>query len=156
LGIPFAVVRGGYALLNRGREVAPELCGAIALGAVAPAMALSAGFAVAPAMALWAIPVARAAASILYVRARLRLDRGEQANRTTAIAAHIAGLLMISGLVIADLLPWLSIVALVILLVRAAFGLSPKRQIVTARTVGFQEVGYGLLTVGLMALGYRL
>jgi hypothetical protein len=156
LGIPFAVIRGFYALGNRGREVVPELCGAIALGAVAPAIALSAGFAVGPALALWAIPVARAAASILYVRARLRLDRGEQASRATAIAAHVVGLVVISGFVIAGLLPWLSIVALVVLLVRAVVGLSTQRRIVAARTVGFQEVGYGLLTAVLVALGYWL
>ncbi len=50
--------------------------------------------------------------------------------------------------------PWLSLLALVILLVRAAHGLSPYRKRVRVQTIGFLEMGYGLMTVLLTALGY--
>jgi hypothetical protein len=155
LAILFAAVRTAYAAANRSREILPEVCGAVALSAVTPATGLANGLTLIIALALWAVPIARATVSIMYVRTRLRLDRGEKASKNAVIAAHAASLLAISALVVTGLLPWLAIVAMAVLLSRAVFGLSDRRQIVPARIIGFQELGYGLLTVLLIAMGYH-
>ncbi len=156
IAVPFATVQIVYASRSRGREMLPEFSGATALGGVSPAIALANGWAPAPAFALWALLIVRAIASILYVRARLRLERGEVADIRLALAAHGAGVLAIGALAAAGLLPGLAVVAVTILLARAAYGLSSLRKPVRAQVVGFQEMGYGLLTVVLTALGYQI
>jgi hypothetical protein len=156
LAIPFAGIRTAYAAANRSREILPEVCGAVSLAAVAPAMGLANGLSPTIALALWAVPIVRATVSIMYVRTRLRRDRGEEASKHAVIAAHLVGMLAVSALVAIGLLPWLAVVAMGVLLGRAAFGLSDRRRIVPARTIGFQELGYGLLTVLLVGIGYPL
>ena len=42
------------------------------------------------------------------------------------------------------------------LLARAAWGLSPLRQRVRPKVLGFQELGFGSSTLALLAVGYRV
>lgn len=156
LAAPFAALQVASAATNRGRDALPEISGALALAAAAPAIALAGGWNLIAALLLWLIPVTRAVASILYVRARLRSERGEPANRGVVFAAHGFGLLLLGGLAWLRLTPWLAALAMAILLVRALIGLSVQRRPVRAQVVGFQELGFGLLMVALAAAGYRL
>jgi hypothetical protein len=48
------------------------------------------------------------------------------------------------------------VAAFAILLIRAAWGLSQRRRVVRPQVLGFQEMGFGLLTLVLLAVGYRL
>ena len=45
---------------------------------------------------------------------------------------------------------------LVLLLLRAGRGLSPRRPPLRPKALGFRELGWGLATLVLLALGYRL
>ena len=154
LAAPLALIQLYYDAQNRGRHLIPELSGAVALGAVAPALALAAGWPLAMGMALWLILLARAVASVVYVRARLRLERGQPVVTGPVWLAHVAGIALVAGLAWLDLAPWLSVFALVLLFVRAVYGLSAYRQPVQPKTVGFQEMGYGLGLIILTAVGY--
>jgi hypothetical protein len=91
----------------------------------------------------------------MYVRARLRLAKGEAADRVLPLVAHVAGIAVAAILARRGLSPWLAIVAFTALATRAAAGLAPGRRAVPARTVGFSEVAWGVLFVALVALGYR-
>lgn len=154
LAAPLALIQLYFDMQNRGRQLIPELSGAGALGAVAPAIALAGGWPLAVAMALWLILLARALASVVYVRARLRLERGESVVTGPVWLAHAAGLATVAGLAWLNLAPWLSATAMAILLVRAIYGLSTYRRPVQPKAVGFQEMGYGLILVILTAVGY--
>jgi len=70
------------------------------------------------------------------------------------MVSHIAALAIIAGLALAGWAPWLALAAIIILTARAAWGLSPWRRSVRAQVVGTQELGAGLLTVALTAIGY--
>lgn len=153
---PLGIVQLLYDAQSRGRDLAPELLGAVALGSIASAIALAGGWATGPALALWAIVAARAAASVLYIRARLRLDRGQRPDLWATWASHVAGLVLVCGLATAGWAPWLAVLAFAALLTRAAHGLSRLRRPVRPQVVGFREMGYGFLTVALVALGYSL
>lgn len=155
IGVPFALLQLFYAANNRGREALPEIAGAIALGTAAPAIALAGGWTLEQALPLLIIPVLRSAPAILYVRARLRLLRGEAADSRQALAAHAAavGIALVTWM--AGWLPVTIIMVMVILMARSVWGLNSKTPIV-AKVVGFQEIGFGLLTVILAALGYGL
>jgi hypothetical protein len=134
----------------------PELAGPLALGTVASSIALAGGWSFAPAFMLWIIIGARVVPSVLYVRARLRLEKGQPFSPLPALVTSGTAVLSLALLAWVDSLPWLAVVAMLILLARTARGLSRWRQPVRAKIIGFQEVAFGLLTVVLAAMGYRM
>jgi YwiC-like protein len=151
---PAALLQLRYDVRNRGRDLAPELLGAMAPGSAAAAIAVAGGWPMGRALLLWLLLAARAAACILYVRTRLRLDRGQQPGLLPAAASHAGALLLVAGLAGAGVVPWLCALAFAILLARAAHGMSAWRRRLRPQALGFQELGYGLLTAALLALAY--
>ena len=156
LAAPIGLVALAFDALGRTREALPELAGAAALGASATAIALAGGAAPGPAWGAWALLALRAVVSVLYVRARIRLDRGLAAAPGVVLAGHAVALAVAAGLARSAWAPWLASAAFLVLLARAAWGLSPLRQRVRPKVLGFQELGFGLLTLALLAVGYRV
>ncbi len=153
IAVPLGLLKLGYDLGSAGRAAAAELVGALAFGALAPAIALAGGRDLWPSLALWALLAGRTIPAILYVRARLRLERGKEIATRSVGLAHLAAVIGAGVLVWLRAAPLLAVVALTLLLARALWGLSPHRRRVTARVIGFGELGWGLLTVILMGLG---
>ncbi len=137
-----------------GRSWQAELAAPIAFSAVSASIALAAGWALWPALALWIVMSARSAPAVLFVRARLRLDKGKLIRPAGTIAAHVLAIGVVAALVWGNLLPLTSLLAMAILLLRAVWGLSPGRWRCTVKQLGFLETGFGLLTVLLIAAGY--
>ncbi len=153
LALPFGAVFLYYDLTKPGRTLQAELAAPPALAFVASAMAVMDGWALPAALALWAALTLRAVPSVLYVRARIRLDRGRAPSLLGPIAWHGAALLVAAALVWWALLPAVVLVAYAVLLARAAWFLSPARPRVTVKTIGFIELGLGILFVFLLASG---
>ncbi|NLX11083.1 MAG: YwiC-like family protein [Chloroflexi bacterium] len=154
LAVPLGLAQFiGYST-NRGRELVPELAGSAALAATATSIAVAGGTAWDTALALWAILVARNIPSILYIRARLRLDRGKPFAQMPVLLAQIAGVLIPIVLVALGVAPVLAVVALAVLAARAIFGLSPYRRNVRVQIIGVLEMVYGFGTVLLALIGY--
>jgi uncharacterized MAPEG superfamily protein len=148
---------GALALDARGRsrDALAETFGATALSSAVAAIALAGGAAPALAWGAWALLAARAVVSILYVRARIRLDRGLPAGPGVAVLAHLGALALAVALARSASAPWLAPGAFLVLLARAAWGLRDGRATIRPRTLGFQELGFGLLTLVVLAVGYR-
>lgn len=157
LALPLAAVQLYYDIQRMSREVVAEIFGALALAGVAPAMVMADKWSLGLALAVWGILAARIITSILYVRARLRLERGEAAPTAFVQLAHVTGLIGVLFLAIADKGPWLAVFALAILLARSLYGLSRWR-VPTPRAsiIGIQEVIFGIVTVVLVAIGDTL
>lgn len=156
MALPFALIQLWYDARNQSRKLPPEICGAIALGAIAPMIAILGGWSMTPALILWLFLLGRIIPSILYVRARLRLEKGNSIQRGAVWGVHGVAVLMVIGFAIPRAMPYLGVVAMLILLARAVIGLSDYRKPRRAPIIGFQEIGYGFLTALLGALGYRL
>jgi hypothetical protein len=156
VALPVGLVPLAFDAVGRSREVLAETAGAVALGASATAIALAGGAPAGLAWAAWALMALRAVTSVLYVRARIRLDRGLAAGPRVVLAGHAAALAVGAALASAGWAPWLAPAVFFILLSRAAWGLSSWRRPVRPKTLGFQELGYGILTLLLLAVGYRL
>ncbi len=156
IAAPLAAVVFASYLQNRGRDVLPELAGAVAMAVSASSLALAGGKSAETAFALWVILAARDIPSILYVRARLRLERDKPFSWLLVIASDVLGIVSVSALVVAGIGPTLASIALFILMARAVYGLSPYRPRVKTQTIGFQEIGFGLLVVILTSVGYRI
>ena len=87
----------------------------------------------------WALLALRAVTSVLYVRARIRLDRGLAAGPRAVLAGHAAALAAATGLASAGWAPWLAPAVFFVLLARAGVGtvvLAPPRPAAGARLPG--------------------
>jgi hypothetical protein len=154
MAVPMMSVLLGYDIKNKSRDLTAELLGASALGAIAPAIVTLGGFELGEAMVLWLLLLARTIPSILYIRARLRLERSTEFAIPPVWIVHLLTIVGIAALVLADVVPWMALVAVSILFGRMALGLSSYRKPRPVKVIGFQELGYGFLTVILLAMGY--
>jgi uncharacterized membrane protein HdeD (DUF308 family) len=136
---PFLATQFFYDVRNRGRELTPELCGAIAAaaGGAACVMAGRGGFSMALLIAILAL--CRSVPSVLYVRSLLR-----GSSAVPGIAAHLLAVLSV-----ALFAPPLVTVVPLALLVRCVAG--HFRSGLTARRVGMEEVGWGVATLVFLA-----
>ncbi|MCG6927491.1 MAG: YwiC-like family protein [Acidobacteria bacterium] len=156
LAAPAALVALWSDARGRSREALPEAAGAVALGGSVTAIALAGGLPAGPAFGAWALLALRGVTAVLYVRARLRLDRGLPSGTATALGSHVAGVAAAGALAAAGWGPWLGLLALLLLLLRAWHGLSSRRPRLRPQALGFREMGWGLVTLALLAVGYRL
>lgn len=140
---------------GRSRALLPEIAGAVAMASLAPAIALAAGWAMPAALGLWLVLAARSLASIPYVRVmvlRSHLRPGAPEPSTwPAHAGSVVGLAAVTAAAATGIAPWLSVPALALLAVRGFTGL--REEGIPARVLGWREIGFGLGTVALTALG---
>ena len=151
LALPLVTLQLWYEAKRRAREFVPEAAGAAAMGSLAACIALAGGWSLTEALLLWVLLAARAVPSIVYVRARLRLERGLTVRTWPSWVWHAAVVTAVSLAAIKGVLPWPVTLPYLVLTARAWYGLSSWRARAKARTVGFQEIGFGLLTVALLA-----
>jgi hypothetical protein len=156
LAVPFAAVQLYFDSRNQSRRLIPEIGGALALAMIAPAIAVLAGWQLLPALTLWLLLALRAVPSILYVRARLQLERDHPIVPLPVWMSHAAAVGVSIALSITGAAPSSAIIACCVLLIRSVVGLSRYRKPRPAKIIGMQELGYGLLTVILIAVGYTL
>ena len=160
--IPFALVLplGIYQIYcdisRKTREAIPEITGAIAMSSSAAAIAVASGMSWQAAAAIWMFLIARLIPSILYVRERLRLEKGKDYAFVLPAAAHLTALGGISYLAVIGLLPYLVIPVFAVLLARCVHGLSSYRVKMKAMKIGIWEVIYGVLTVLSLIVGYYM
>ena len=156
LAVPLALAQIYLDAQKRSRDLAAELTGAIAMGALSACALLIAGWDIKLALAAWAIVILRSITSILYVRARLRLERNTPISPLPTWGSHVVALSVMGGLAYLRLVPALAVVAVLLWGIRAVIGLSPLRRPARAQTIGIRETLLGLLTVGLVVAGYWL
>ena len=132
-----------------------ELAGGLALSASTPMIALAGGWSLGAAALLWLLPALRVMLSILYIRTRLRLDRGERTRIDDVLDAHVAVLVVLIGLAVGGWLPGLAAGAFAILGLRAMCELMRSGGATTAQRLGFIELSLGILFVMMTAVGYR-
>lgn len=153
---PFFLLFAAYDVRHEARLLLPELLAPTAVAVSAPAIALAGGWTWQAALVLWVLLALRSIPTVLYVRARLRLERQKPYDATSSNTAHGAALLAGGGLAGAGLAPWLSVVGLGVLLVRAGVGLSRYHRPAAPKVIGFSEIAHGTLFVLLTAVGYWL
>jgi hypothetical protein len=147
---PFALVQLHYDARNESRSSVAEIAGCVAMGSVASSIAIAGGWQFVPAMVLWLLMLCRSIPAVLYVRSRLRMERGKAAGRFTALASHL--LAVVAAAIVG---PLLSALAMILLTTRAVVGLSPLRKRVRPQVIGYTEISWGVVTLALIAVGYH-
>jgi hypothetical protein len=136
------------------RELLPEILASVALSSSIAVLALAAGFGSAAAFSLWSIMIARLIPSVLYVRARLRLEKGKEFSRWPSAAAHMIAILLLLALYTNGLSSILTVAFAIFLLFRSIGGLSNLRRKLTAKQLGVREVIYGVIYALTVVIGY--
>ena len=152
--LPLVAVQIYFEICCRSRALIPEIAAAIAISSSVAATALAAGLSWAFAFALWLVFIARLVPSILYVRERLRLEKGKPYSLPAIVTAHTAALVIVAFLAFLGLVPVITCGAMIILLFRAITGLSATRKKMRAMQIGVREVIYGISTVIILVIGY--
>lgn len=153
LALPLIVIQFIADLQNINRSLFAELASSLAMGAVASALVLMDGWFLLPAFGLWLALGVKAITAVLYVRARLRLERNMPAHSKLAVIFHIIGLLLFVLAAFFSIVPWTVPAAMIILLLRAVIGLSSLRKVRSPKIIGMQEIAYGLGFVLMIAIG---
>ena len=153
---PLALVQLVYDARLEGRHLLPELLGGVALGSTAASIMLAGNWSWTTAGAVWALLTAKAVASVLYIRTRFRLERGQGPRLWPTRLSHLASMAGAALLAALGWAPWAAVLAFGVLLLRALHGLSPRHRTLRPQVVGAQEMGYGFLTILLLAFGYAL
>jgi hypothetical protein len=151
---PFAMIPILYDAAAKSRRVVPEVLGAVVLSSSAAVCASAAGWPYPPAAALSAVFVLRSVPSLLYVRERLKLEKGKPYSLMVPTLAHVAAVLAIGAGVYAGLFPKVVLAVSVVLLTRAFSGLTRYRQRLRAMQIGVLEVVYGAMVVAAVIIGY--
>jgi hypothetical protein len=142
LAMPLVFVQGWYDAKNQGRHLLAEISGAVAMTSIVTAIAIAGAMEHRVAYGLAGILIARFVPAILYVRALL--------GRLPASAALTAHALALGATALHAPLP--AIAAMLVLLLRAAWGLAHEAP--RAQVIGWREIAFGVLTVALVAIAY--
>jgi hypothetical protein len=153
---PLVVVQLWFDAHRRARELLPEAAGALAIGSLAACVAMAGGWPLLPALGLWALLAARTVPAIVYVRARLRLERGQDVGLAPVGVSHGLALAGVAAAAAAGAVAWLVALPYAVLALRAGLGVSSRRVSVPARVIGFREIGYGVMVAVVVAVAVRL
>ena len=139
---------------RRGRSWQGEIAAPAAFSAVAAVETVAGGWSLAPALGTWAVMAARGIPSVVYVRQRLRLERGEPIRPSLTWTLHLVALAGLAALAARGPGPVWATAPFALLALRAAWGLSPFRRRVSPRAIGITEIAWGTLTVIGVAVAY--
>lgn len=156
LSLPLVAILLWYDARGRSRDPVPELLAPIALAAVGGSIVMLDGWGLPGAAAIWSLLSLRAVPSVLYVRARLRLEYGRDPELLYPLVSHAAALVAVLWLSRIGLVPVTVAFLFALLLLRCWAALSPLRRRLAAKAVGFSEVRWGLIAIAWIALAYQL
>ena len=141
---------------KKSRQLLPELTGAVAISSSVAAVTIAGGFSWTTSLALWTVFICRLIPSILYVRNRLKLEKGKSYSSISVAITNFLAFVVVGFLATNGLIPKLPVAMFFILMIRSVWGLSSYRKRVKAMKIGVWEVIYGTLTALSVVLGFYL
>lgn len=154
LVVPFAAVQIYFDGSRKSRGLLPELLGGVSISASSAAILLAGGATLFAAAAIWILMIARLIPSIIYIRNRLRLEKGKDHSLRQPIGVHSIAFIATVILAYYGGVPWLAVAAMALLLFRAVTGLSATRKKLKAMQIGVLEVIYGAVMVLAVVVGH--
>ncbi|MBK9438288.1 MAG: YwiC-like family protein [Chloracidobacterium sp.] len=154
LVLPLACIQIYFDGSRKSRGLLPELFGSVTISSSSAAILLAGGFGWPAALSLWLVMLLRLIPSIMYVRNRLKLEKGKPFSRLAVLLAHSAAVIIAAVLAYTNGTSILVALVMIFLLYRAANGLSPTRRKLKAMKIGILEVVYGVVTVLAIIIGY--
>ena len=151
VALPLAAIALYADAHSQSRTLVAEVSGAVAMGATVSMITLADGWDAGPAFGLWLVLAARAVATVVLVRAQIRRVHGRPAADSRVYAVQVATVTVLGMAAVADLVPWMAVVALGGVAVLAYWSLT--RPPVEAKVVGWTQIAVGLAVVIMTAIG---
>lgn len=150
LAAPLVTLELWYDMRSHSRRLIPEIAGTIGIGSIAAAVALAGGESNLIAYGLWCIVGARSVAAITYVRCQILRSHARPAPRWHSDLGQIAALAAVAVGWSLDAVPLAAVVAIALLGVVNAFGLTrpPPRPVI----IGVQQMVFGLAVIAVTAI----
>lgn len=149
--VPLMAVQLFFDAQNKGRNLLPELCGAVAMGAVATAIALAGGESTEVAYALWMVLAVRSVTSIYFARTQVLRARKQEAKPQTSVLVGLLGWFALALLGSWQITPMTAVIAMTLLLGYQVYAF--QRPPVPAKVVGWGQMAFGLLFVVCAVVG---
>lgn len=155
VALPLALIQLGLEISDQARNPAAEIAGALAMGALAPAIALAAGADAQTAYGLWLVLGGRSTAAIFYARVQVRRARGkgEQVRLAPAWLAMMLSTVVLFAAAWGNWIPWLGAISVALLLPLA--GITFYRPPAPAKVVGWTQIVLGFFVTVATATGVR-
>lgn len=154
LALPLALVQFFHITLKQSRNLIPELCGGVALGAIAPCVLIAGGWGVERALFVWLVLGVRTLTAVIYIRNKLRAARGTDFSGMQVLWVHLAGVALLGSLAFYAKIPWLAFVGFLFLCFHALWGISRKAHTGKPRRLGMEEMLWGILNSLFIIAGY--
>jgi hypothetical protein len=152
LAIPFVGVELWFDIRSRGRRLAPELCGGVAISAVVASIIVAGGGDGRLAAAAWIILAARSTASIPYVHTQIVRMRHAGTSLVTNDVFQFAGAALALIAVVVD--DRVLFGTGVVVLVAVAQSVAVRRdRIAAVKVIGLRQMAIGLAVVTATAAG---
>lgn len=155
LAVPPGLAFAWHDSRGASRDAIAELAGVMAFAAIPAVLGSLAGWPPRAALALAMAMACRSFPTVLAIRAYLRRNKGDSVPAWPALAASTVAVLVVLLLSSWSLAPWMAVVAMTLLLMRAWFLLVPLSRRWPATTVGIAEAVLGGIVILMMALSWR-
>jgi hypothetical protein len=154
LTAPLGAITLWFDVAGKSRRVAPEVAGVVTLASSSAVCGLAAGWGVAASVALSLVIMLRLVPSMLYIRERLKLEKGKPNSFAVPLALHVFAVAAVALLAWYGLSPWLPVAIFTFLMIRALTGSSDFRLKLKAKQLGMLEVLFGTLVVLSVIIGH--
>lgn len=151
LVVPFGLLFAYFDAQGEGRAAAAEVAGSAAFAVLPAMLAALAGRPAGAALALAVLALVRSVPAVLTLRIFLRQRKGEAASPALPLASAAFGVVAVTGLARAGLLPWVATAGALLLWLRTAWLVSPWRPAWPARRAGMFEAALGIAYVAFLA-----
>lgn len=149
--LPLLVIEASYEVRSRGRNLVPEVAGAVGVSSVATMVALAGGAELSLAVGLWVILGGRAVTSVPYVRQQIARLRGKGGQALLATAGDVAALALAAVAVALDGALVAGTVALAgVVVVQRLWGRAAQ---VRPLVIGMRQLGVGVTVVLVTGFG---
>jgi hypothetical protein len=148
---PLVGVELWFDMRSRGRRLAPELAGAVGIGAVAAMVVLAGGESASLAIACWMVLAARVVTAIPSVRAQVMALHGRTVAPTAGRIGDVAAVLLAAAAVAVDRLVLAGAIAVVVVMLLQH--VSNRYPAPRAALLGVRQSALGFLVVIVTAVG---
>ncbi len=136
------------------RNVYAELIAPVSINIIALSIVLAGNWQLPQTLALFIVLLNRSVPTTFYIHEKLNSLKNNSINSRRLIIVTITGLIAVVILAFMNLVPYLSVIAVLILAGRIFHGFTKKAKRLTVKQIGMLEFLYGTIFVIVNAIGY--
>lgn len=140
---------------NLNRKIIVEIIPQIAVVLISVSILLLNNWPLAYLIGFAFIVLSRSVQTVFYINNKLKFFKKIDSNKLLVHLVGILFLIILTFLAIYNFVPWSSITAIVLLMLRSIVGFFEKNRSEKVKIVGIKEFIYGFLFVGIISIGYN-